>query len=140
MTDIDAFRDDDGDDDGENATAEKEPTLFYGSADEFVRERLRYMYARRVGPGNASFRWAARWWDYPEALARVDALWRAWEHLRLDGATGSSTWWIEHADHHMPILMSPEGPFAKSEDKNNAGDPLPYDPPPPELFPDMREN
>jgi len=25
----------------------------------------------------------------------------------------------------MPILMSPEGPFAKSEDKNNAGDPLP---------------
>ena len=137
MTDIDAFRDDDGD---ENAAAKKEPTLFYGSADEFVRERLRYMYARRVGPGNASFRWAARWWDYPEALARIDALWRAWEHLRLDGATGSSTWWIEHADHHLPILMSPEGPFAKSEDKNNAGEPLPYEAPPPGLFLDMREN
>ena len=58
MTDIGAFRDD-GD---ENAAAEKEPTLFHGSADEFVRERLRYRYARRVGPGNASFRWAARWW------------------------------------------------------------------------------
>ena len=138
MTDIDAFHDDDGGD--ENATAEKEPTLFYGSADEFVRKRLRYMYDRRVGPGNASFRWAARWWDYPEAHARIDALWRAWEHLRLDGATGSSTWWIEHADHHMPILMSPEGPFAKSEDKNNASEPLPYEAPPPELFPDMRES
>ena len=50
MTDIDALRDDE---DEENAAAEKEPTLFYGSADEFVRERLRYMYARRVGPGNA---------------------------------------------------------------------------------------
>ena len=62
-----------------------------------------------------------------------------WEHLRLDGATGSSTWWIEHADHHMPILMSPEGPFAKSEDKNNAGEPLPYEAPPVELFPDMRD-
>ena len=137
MTDIDAFRDEDG---KSAAVAEKEPTLFYGSADEFVRERLRYMYARRVGPGNASFRWAARWWDYPEALARIDALWRAWEHLRLDGATGSSTWWIEHADHHMPILMSPEGPFAKSEDKNNVGEPLPYEVPPAELFPDMRKN
>ena len=67
MTDIDAFRDDE--DDENAATAAKKPTLFYGSADEFVRERLRYMYARRVGPGNASFRWAARWWDYPEALA-----------------------------------------------------------------------
>ena len=138
MTDIDAFRDDE--DDENAAAAAKEPTLFYGSADEFVRERLRYMYARRVGPGNASFRWAARWWDHPEALARIDALWRAWEHLRLDGATGSSTWWIEHADHHMPILMSPEGPFAKSKDKNNAGEPLPYEAPPPELFPDMRKN
>ena len=137
MTDIDAFRDDEND---ENTAAEKEPTLFYGSADEFVRERLRYMYARRVGPGNASFRWAARWWDYPEALARIDALWRAWEHLRLDGATGSSTWWIEHADHHMPILMSPEGPFAKSEDKNTAGEPLPYEAAAAELFPDMRES
>ena len=48
MTDIDAFRDDE--DDENAAAAEKEPTLFYGSADEFVRERLRYMYARRVGP------------------------------------------------------------------------------------------
>jgi hypothetical protein len=46
------------------------------------------MYSRRVGPGNAGFRWAASWWEYPEALARIDALWRAWEHLRLDGATG----------------------------------------------------
>lgn len=39
----------------------------------------------------------------------------------------------------MPILMSPKEPFAKSEDKNNAGDPLPYKAPPPELFPDMRK-
>ena len=137
MTDIDAFRDDE---DHDNAvTTGKEPTLFYGSADEFVAERLRYMYARRVGPGNASFRWAARWSDYTEALARGDAQWRAWEHLRFGGATGSSAWWIEHADHHMPILMSPEGPFAKSEDKNSAGEPLPYDAPPVELFPDMRK-
>ena len=138
MTDIDAFRDDE---DGESAAvAEKEPTLFYGWAGECVRDRLRYVYARRVGPGNASFRCAARWWDYPEALARIDALWRAWEHLRLDGATGSSTSWIEHADHRIPNLMSPEGPFAKSEDKNNAGEPLPYEAPPVELFPDMRQN
>jgi hypothetical protein len=38
----------------------------------------------------------------------------------------------------MPILMSPEGPFAKSEDKNNPGDPLPYAESPDGLFPDMR--
>jgi hypothetical protein len=88
-----------------------------------MRERLRYMYARRVGPSNASFRWAARWWEYSEALARIDALWRAWEHLRLNPATGPSMWWIVHADHHMPILLSPEGPFTRSQDRNDPGDP-----------------
>lgn len=138
MNNLDDFRDDDESMET-GPTPDAEPKLFYGSADEFMRERLRFMYSRRVGPGNASYRWSARWWEHPEALARIDALWRAWEHLRLDGATGSSAWWIEHADHHMPILMSPEGPFAKSEDKNSPGEPLPYAPPPPDLFPDMRE-
>ena len=137
MSEFDALRDDD--DDETEASEEPVPQLFYGSSDEFMRDRLRYMYSRRVGPGNASFRWAANWWHYPEALARIDALWRAWEHLRLDGATGSSTWWIEHADHHMPILLSTEGPFAKSEDTNKPGEPLPYTAPPEGLFPDMRE-
>ena len=40
----------------------------------------------------------------------------------------------------MPILMSTEGPFAKSEDTNKPGEPLPYAAPPEGLFPDMREN
>ena len=33
-----------------------EPTLFFGSVDEFVRERLRYTYTRRVEIGRASCR------------------------------------------------------------------------------------
>jgi hypothetical protein len=103
-----------------------------------VRERLIHLYRRRVGGGNAADRWAADWWNYPEAIARLEAMWRAWEHLRLDGATGSSRWWIEHADHHMPILMSLDGPFAKSEDSNKPGDTLPYTPLQEGLFPDMR--
>jgi hypothetical protein len=137
VSEFDDLRDDDEDD--ITADADEVPQLFYGSTDEFVRERLIHLYSRRVGPGNASFRWAADWWRYPEAIARLEALWRAWEHLRLDAATGSSAWWIEHADHHMPILMSTEGPFAKSEDSNKPGEPLPYTPPPAGLFPDMRE-
>ena len=138
MIDIDALRDDDED---ESAGAEQEaPQLFYGSVDEFVRERLIHLYKRKVGPQNdGHYRWAANWWAYPEAVSRLESLWRAWEHLRQDAATGMSTWWIEHADHHMPILLDPEGPFTKSTDRNNHGDPLPYTPPPEGLFPDMRE-
>lgn len=95
----------------EDLSESSEPdTLVFGSVDEFVREQLSVTYRRVVGPSNRTARrWAAQWWRYPEAIARLEALWRSWEHLRLDGATGSSTWWRDHLDHHMPILMSADG-------------------------------
>lgn len=91
-----------------------------------MREYLIKVYRRPVG-AQGGMKWAARWWEYPEALSRLDALWRAWEHLRLDLATGMSVWWRDHADHHMPVLLSPSGPFAASNDQNKRGEPLPYE-------------
>ena len=126
-------------DDEEQAAEEEPSTLMFGSVDEFVREQLLNTYTRVVGPaGRAHRRWAADWWRYPEAIVRLEALWRSWEHLRQDGATGSSTWWRDHLDHHMPILMDVEGPFAEAKDSNNPGEPLPYTPPPEGMFPDVR--
>lgn len=113
------------------------PELYFGSVDEFVREKLIYTYARRVGPQGA-FRWDAKWWMHPEAISRLDALWRTWEALRLEGTFGMSSWWRDHADHHMRILMSPDGPFAASRSENAQGDPLPYTPPPTGMFVDVR--
>lgn len=118
--------------------AAAEPTLFFGSVDEFVRERLRYTYSRRVGPQGPN-RWAAEWWRYPEAISRLDALWRSWEALRLEPTFGMSVWWRDHADHHMRMLMSPEGPFADSRDTNAQGEPLPYTAPPQGMFVDVRK-
>ena len=55
MSDVlDGFREDDG-------QVDVAPDLVYGSVDEFVREYLRHMYTRPVGPGNAHYRWAADW-------------------------------------------------------------------------------
>ena len=127
------------DDDGEEVE-EEAPALYYGSVDEFLREYLRSAYRRRIDGRHRM--WAARWWEYDEAVIRLEALWRAWEELRLDPATGGSIWWRDHADHHMPILMSPDGPFAQltdgDENKCKQGDPLPYANPPEGLFPDVR--
>ena len=117
--------------------AAAEPTLFFGSVDEFVRERLRYTYTRRVGPQGPN-RWSAEWWRSPEAISRLDALWRSWEALRLEPTFGMSVWWRDHADHHMRILMSPDGPFADSRDTNAQGEPLPYAAPPVGMFIDVR--
>ncbi|MBD8537120.1 DUF4913 domain-containing protein [Plantibacter sp. CFBP 13570] len=105
----------------------------YASVDEFVRKSLNDLYRRPVGSAQL---WAPNWWAYPEALSRLEALWRAWEHLRLDGATGMSVWWKDHADHHMSVLMSPSGPFGDVHNvRTNPNEPLPYAAPPEGLFP-----
>lgn len=134
----------------EASTAEQVPaahvdvdaSLYYGSVDEFVREYLCNVYRRRIDGQHRL--WAARWWQYDEAVIRLEALWRSWERLRLDGALGMSVWWRDHADHHMPALMSPDGPFSTLSPDEMAeyrkGEPLPYEPPPPGLFPDVRES
>lgn len=112
------------------------PPLQFGSVDEFVRDYLRNVYRRRID-GRHRY-WAAEWWRYDEAVIRLEALWRAWEHLRLDPALGMSIWWRDHADHHMPILMSEDGPFASApetpENRCKLGEPLPYEPPPEGMF------
>lgn len=116
------------------------PPLYYGSVDEFVREFVCPMFRRNVGEeGRADYRWSARWWECGEAIARLEAMWRAWEHLRLDPATGTSVWFRDHADHHLGVLMSPTGPWARSKDTAGPGEPLPYEAPPEGLFPDVRD-
>ncbi|MEO5316241.1 DUF4913 domain-containing protein [Pseudarthrobacter sp. CC12] len=62
-------------------------------------------YVRDVD-GRAA-KWCIEWYFHPEAVSRVEALWRAWEHLRLDGSTGISVWFKDHADHHMYVLLAP---------------------------------
>lgn len=120
-----------------------EPTLYFGSVDEFVRHYLLPNYRRRVDGQRVV--WAAEWWKYSEAVARLDALWRAWEHLRQDAQTGMSVWFRDHAEHHMSVLLSSSGPFAAAgegtnrENTNEKGEQLPYIAPPEGLFPDIRE-
>jgi len=124
-------------DDVEEDDAPEQPETFYGSADEFVREFLIVTYRREVSP-KGEFRWDPQWWMHPEAVARLDSLWRTWEHFRGDGATGMSVWWRDHADHHMGVLLSSWGPFGRSSGTTDPGEPLPYENPPQGLFPDVR--
>lgn len=119
---------------------EPAPPLYYGTVDEFVREFITPVFRRNVGEETrADYRWSARWWESAEAVTRLEAIWRAWEHLRLDPATGASVWLRDHADHHLGVLMSPTGPFCRSKDTAEPGEPLPYERPPEGLFIDVRE-
>ena len=128
--------DSDDDQDGD------EIELQFGSVDEFVREYLRHIYKRRIDGRNRV--WSARWWSNAEAIVRLEALWRSWEYLRQDAATGMSIWWRDHADYHLAVLTAPDGPFGETADDpeniNRRGDPLPYVDPPAGLFPDVRSS
>ncbi len=88
-----------------------ERKLMYANLGEFVQDYLAIAYARDIDSRQRY--WCPEWWRHTEALARLDAIWRAWEHLRHDPATGMSTWWRDHADHHMPALLGEDGPFRR---------------------------
>ncbi|TCL83087.1 MULTISPECIES: DUF4913 domain-containing protein [unclassified Rathayibacter] len=114
---------------------ESTPSLVYGSADEWLRKYWRYTYRRRVSAkGQGTGRWRADWWTVDEAVQRIEALWRSWEASRLDAGLGISAWWINHADPHMSVLLSTEGPFVGATDENLPREPLPYLPPPEGMF------
>lgn len=103
---------------------------------EFVEQHLSQVYARDLtDPG---VYWCPRWWAHPEALDRLEACWRAWEHHRKDKTTGPSTWWREDADPAMRALLSPTGPFSacgKGHQTRRPVRPLPTEPADPRLFP-----
>ncbi|MEV7562287.1 DUF4913 domain-containing protein [Streptomyces sp. NPDC089795] len=99
----------------------------------FVTDYLAAMIRRPLDGTSAT--WCPSWWEHPEAGARLSALWLAWEHLRHDAALGMTTWWIQHADPHLKVLMDPrQGPFAACSPEGHAREPLgplpvePYEP------------
>ncbi|MEV4949747.1 DUF4913 domain-containing protein [Streptomyces sp. NPDC053755] len=67
-----------------------------------------------AGP-SADARWCHLWFEHPVAVARLHALWLAWQEL-TDPATcdytGPSVWHRDHYDPCIRELRAPTGPFA----------------------------
>jgi hypothetical protein len=110
------------------------PGLYYLTLEEWVGEWLFPVHRRSVLGHDRV--WCPQWWRHAEAVARLESLWRAWEHLRQDAATGLSVWFRDHADHHMTILLDADGPFkgCDSRHSDHPLDELPHDPPPEGMF------
>jgi hypothetical protein len=111
------------------------PQPYFADVDVFVREYLAPTYCRSLEGSQRA--WCPEWWRHAEAINRLEALWRAWEHLRLDPATGMSVWWRDHADHQMAALLAPDGPFkgcGTGRGHQPRSSPLPVSAAPPGLF------
>ncbi|MEV4991616.1 DUF4913 domain-containing protein [Pseudarthrobacter sp. LMD1-1-1.1] len=121
---------------GQGENDEDAPELFYPNVAEFVSNKLAISYRRQLNV-QGGVTWCPQWWKHAEAISRLEALWRAWEFLRLDGTTGMSVWWRDHADHHMSVLLSADGPFkgcTPDDGHRTKLTPLPCEEPPPGLF------
>lgn len=114
------------------------PALVYDTAEEFLHQHLLPLYNRPLDARNG--KWCPKWYLHAEAVSRMDSLWRAWEHLRLDPATGLSVWWKDHADVHMAVLLNQRGPFyACSATRHNTPEPFPCEIAPDGWFPKASE-
>jgi hypothetical protein len=83
-------------------------------APEFYFLRLEDWYTRWLGPtierrldaaGAGTLTWCPAWWAHPEVIARLEALWRAWEVCRDTDGEAPSRWFWQHCDPHLAILM-----------------------------------
>jgi hypothetical protein len=117
------------------AAAAEQPKLYFQTLPDFIDQFLTRTYRREISHKAA---WCTEWWKHPEAVCVLDALWRAWEALRLDPATGMSVWWRDHCYPHMAKLADPNGTFKNCTiDQHHAQgrlEALPWGTPPPELY------
>ena len=91
------------------ATENEALETLYESSYQWVQDFLSALYHRAVG---SQFAWCAYWWKHDEAVYRLEALWRAWEYMRVaDPAVGNIAWLTQYADPTMNALTQPDGCF-----------------------------
>ena len=83
------------------------------------------------GRPDSRISWCARWWDHPEAVLRLDALWRTWEVAARDPLAGMAVWLRDHLDPALAVLFAHTGPFGScTTDQHTRPPVLPVIPPP----------
>ncbi|WP_051799949.1 DUF4913 domain-containing protein [Catenuloplanes japonicus] len=118
------------------ALSETEPgTPLYGDVESWVDGYFAPMFLHRV-TGSTRTRWCTRWWDHAEAIARLTLLWNTWEAARWEPAAKPG-WWLD-LDHHLPILLSADGPFrnCRQPDDHRPAKHEPAQQPPTDAAPD----
>lgn len=91
-------------DDGWDDNEAQELETYFANVYEFVDQWVLPRYLRKPG----TVRWDPDWFENVEALDRLEALWRAWEHYRLEGMTGMAVFWNDQFDPTMRALTDPD--------------------------------
>lgn len=114
---------------GLTAEPTPQPAPAHPSLGDFVGDYLLPMFTRPTLGGR--WLWCPHWWEHSEAVSRLTALWHAWEALRDQPGIAFSSWYREHLDHQLPILMGPDGPFRDCANGHYTPEPTPAPATPP---------
>ena len=89
----------------------------FSAADAWVQGFLLPTFQRPFG---GELRWCSEWQTHPEAVLRLEAMWRAWEVLTDEDGLGLSVWLLSHFDPSFSVLTSRSGPFARCTGERHA--------------------
>ena len=87
------------------------PEPLYDAVEPWVDE----WFAPTFGPRLGFDQWCPQWWEHAEAVVRLEALWRAWELLRLDPALGMATWLRDYLEPQWDVLIAATSPLQGCE-------------------------
>ena len=104
-----------------DTTGPEAPSTHFPNADTWLREWLLLVWQAPTTPSARpehsalssadTYHWCPKWWAHPEAVNRIEALWRSWEKMRVDPFMGMALWFRDQFDHHWPRLVNTGGPF-----------------------------
>lgn len=86
------------------------PVQRFASLPVFVVEYVVPNWVHKLGESYGG-RWCSQWWEHPEAVTRLSALWEAFEVMRNEPPPSLSTWIKDHLDAHMAALTQIHGVF-----------------------------
>lgn len=111
-----------------------DPALAFESLPAFVRDFFLEVAVRHEQPKQ----WCRQWWDHEEAVLRLEALWDAFEALRVEPGTGTAVWIRDYLDPTVAVLTNPDStPFKRCDARKgqHQADPAwPVDEPPEGMF------
>lgn len=93
-------------------TVDAKPELAFDSLPRFVADFFLEVAVRHEQPRQ----WCRQWWDHEEAVLRLEALWDAFEALRVEPGTGTAVWIRDFLDPTVAVLTNPDTtPFKRCD-------------------------
>lgn len=121
LVDVSDLRElDDEDDDAQEEPSPARP--HFANAAQWVEQWLIPHYKRNPRTNL----WDQRWWEYTEVVAVFEALWQAWEFLRVDSMLGPAVFFRDYLWPAMREITGPEGPFFQVKDAHGRALPEPW--------------